>query len=205
MTSRIDDFQIEMTLTAIAAYGGYLLAEQAHVSGILAVVAAGLVLGNFGRPRGMSERTRQAIEQSWDYVAFALNSVVFLLIGLDVPVQAVLGHLGIVVAGAAIALLARAAAVYLLLGLLHLVRAGISLRWQHLIVWSGLRGTVALALALSVVQRGGEFQVVAALVYGVVLVSILLQGTTVGPLTRRLLGPPAGQPAELPGGGGGVS
>jgi len=196
VTSRVDDFQVEMTLTAIAAYGGYLLAEQVHVSGILAVVAAGLVLGSYGRPRAMSERTAEAIGHSWDYVAFALNSVVFLLIGLDVPIQAVLDHLGVVLGAAAIALLARAAPVYLLLGSLHLVRSGVSLRWQHLIVWGGLRGTVALALALSISGRGGQFAIVTQLVYGVVLVSLLVQGTTIGPLTRALLRPV--NDAELP-------
>jgi CPA1 family monovalent cation:H+ antiporter len=198
VTSRIDDFQVEMTLTAIAAYGGYLLAQQLGVSGILAVVASGIVMGNYGRPRAMSDRTARAIEQSWEYVAFALNSVVFLLIGLSVPVQDVLGRIWIVLGAAAIALLARAATVYLLLGSLHLVRSGVSLRWQHLVVWGGLRGTVALALALSIAPRGGEFAVVAALVYGVVLVSLLVQGTTIGPLTRLLLGPEPRESAQLP-------
>jgi CPA1 family monovalent cation:H+ antiporter len=154
------------------------------------------VLGNYGRPRAMSERTAQAIEHSWDYVAFALNSVVFLLIGLDVPIQAVVDHLGVVLGAAAIALLARAAPVYLLLGSLHLVRSGVSLRWQHLIVWGGLRGTVALALALSISGRGGQFAIVTQLVYGVVLVSLLVQGTTIGPLTRAMLRP--AKDAELP-------
>jgi len=188
LTSRIDDFQVEMTLTAIAAYGGYLLGQQVHVSGILVVVVAGIVIGNYGRPRGMSERTRQAVDQSWDYVAFALNSVVFLLIGLNVPGEELLNYPLVAVGAAAIALLARAAAVYLVSGLLHLARRGVSFRWQHLMVWSGMRGAIALALALSVAQRGGDFATVSALVYGVVLVSIVLQGVTIGPLTRVLLG-----------------
>jgi Na+:H+ antiporter len=188
LTSRIDDFQVEMTLTAIAAYGGYLLAQQVHVSGILAVVVAGIVIGNYGRPHGMSERTRQAVDQSWDYVAFALNSVVFLLIGLNVPSKELLDYPLVAVMAAAIALLARAAAIYLVSGLLHLARRGVSFRWQHLMVWSGMRGAIALALALSVSHRGGDFATVSALVYGVVLVSIVVQGVTIGPLTRLLLG-----------------
>jgi len=75
VTSRVDDFQVEITLTAIAAYGGYLAGEYLHVSGILTVVAAGIVVGSFGRPRGMSARTQQAIDLCWDYVAFVLNSL----------------------------------------------------------------------------------------------------------------------------------
>jgi len=188
LTSRIDDFQVEMTLTAIAAYGGYLLGQLVHVSGILVVVVAGIVIGNYGRPHGMSERTRQAVDQCWDYVAFTLNSLVFLLIGLNVPLQQLLEFQWVVVAAAAIALLARGAAVYVVFGPLRLARRGVSFRWQHLMVWSGMRGAIALALALSVAQRGGDFATVSALVYGVVLVSIVIQGVTIGPLTRLLLG-----------------
>ena len=188
VSTRVDDFQLEMTLTAIAAYGGYLLGELLHVSGILTVVAAGIVVGNYMRPRGMSERTRRAVDNTWDYVAFALNSVVFLLIGVDVPLRIMIDNLGAVLATAAITLVARAAAVYVLLGPLQLARGTLSFRWQHLIVWSGLRGAIALALALSIAERGGQFARISALVYGVVLVSILVQGVTIGPLTRTLLG-----------------
>jgi CPA1 family monovalent cation:H+ antiporter len=186
VTMRVNDFQIEMTLTAIAAYGSYLLADQLRVSGLLAVVGAGLVMGNYGRPRGMTPQTRQAVDHNWEYVAFVLNSVVFILIGLDVPLADLLSHLGPILLAAGIALLARAASVYLTLGPLHLVRSGVDLRWQHLLVWSGLRGALALALVLIVSQRGGEFGTISALVYGVVLASILVQGTTIGPIARLL-------------------
>jgi CPA1 family monovalent cation:H+ antiporter len=185
VTSRIDDFQVEITLTAIGAYGSYLLAESVHLSGILAVVAAGLVLGNLGRPRAMSQRTQEAVTLFWDYVAFALNSLVFLLIGLEVARHDLIAGLGVVAGAAAIALLARALAVYLVLGVLHPLPWRVSLRWQHLIVWSGLRGAIAVALALSL---SGEFQSLRGPTYGVVLASILVQGATIGPLTRRLLG-----------------
>jgi monovalent cation:H+ antiporter, CPA1 family len=124
VTSRIDDFQVEITLTAIGAYGSYLLAETLHLSGILAVVAAGLVLGNLGRPRAMSPRTQEAVTLFWDFVAFFLNSLVFLLVGLDVPWAEVRTELGVIVAAALITLLARAIAVYLVLGLLHPLPGG---------------------------------------------------------------------------------
>lgn len=187
ITSRIDDFPVEITLTAIGAYGSYLLAESLHLSGILAVVAAGLVLGNFGRPRAMSVRTQEAVTLFWDYVAFLLNSVVFLLVGLDVPWSDVRGQLPAILLAALIALLARAVAVYGVLGLLHPLPWRVSLRWQHLVVWSGLRGAIAVALALSLTETDRQFDSVRALVYGVVLLSILVQGTTIGPLARFLL------------------
>jgi CPA1 family monovalent cation:H+ antiporter len=187
VTSRIDDFPVEITLTGIGAYGSYLLAETFHLSGILAVVAAGLVLGNLGRPRAMSPRTREAVNLFWDYVAFLLNSVVFLLVGLDVPWTEVRTELAAIAVAALITLLARAVAVYLVLGLLHPLPWRISFRWQHLVVWSGLRGAIAVALALSLTERSSAFESIRALVYGVVLVSILVQGVTIGPLARLLL------------------
>jgi monovalent cation:H+ antiporter, CPA1 family len=187
VTSRIDDFPVEITLTGIGAYGSYLLAESLHLSGILAVVAAGLVLGNLGRPRAMSARTQEAVMLFWDYVAFLLNSVVFLLVGLDVPWSEVRSLLPGIVVAALIALLARAVAVYAVLGLLHPLPWRVSFRWQHLILWSGLRGAVAVALALSLTETNPQFSSVRALVYGVVLLSILLQGSTIGPLARLLL------------------
>jgi CPA1 family monovalent cation:H+ antiporter len=194
VTSRIDDFPVEITLTGIGAYGSYLLAESLHLSGILAVVAAGLVLGNFGRPRAMSVRTQEAVTLFWDYVAFLLNSVVFLLVGLDVPWSEVRGQLPGILVAALIALLARALSVYGVLGLLHPLPWRVSLRWQHLIVWSGLRGAIAVALALSLTETDPQFNSVRALVYGVVLLSILVQGSTIGPLARLLLREPGEAP-----------
>jgi CPA1 family monovalent cation:H+ antiporter len=136
----------------------------------------------------MSARTQEAVTQFWDYVAFVLNSVVFLLVGLDVPWSEVRGQLPGILVAALIALLARAVAVYGLLGLLHPLPWRVSFRWQHLIVWSGLRGAIAVALALSLTETSPQFNSVRALVYGVVLVSILVQGSTIGPLARLILG-----------------
>jgi CPA1 family monovalent cation:H+ antiporter len=188
VTLRIDDAQIEITLTAIAAYGGYLLAESVQVSGILAVVCAGLVMGNYGRPRGMSARTQAAVLTFWDYVAFLLNSAVFVLIGVDVPWRDLVAHWPLALAGAGIVLLARAVTVYPLLALLRPLGRAVNLRWQHLIVWSGLRGAIALALLLSLQsEQPAEFAAIRGPIYGVVLLTILVQGVTIGPLTRLLL------------------
>lgn len=202
LLARVDDPQIEITLTAIAAYGGYLLGESLHVSGLLTVVAAGLVLGNYGRPRAMSERTRSAVSVFWDYVAFVLNSVVFLLIGADAPWSTLAGEGWVVLGAVGAVLAARAVSVYGLLALLRPLGRHINLRWQHLIFWSGLRGAIAIALLLSLTRTGSEFDTVRALVYGVVLVSIVVQGLTIGPLARIALphGATAHDEAEAAGG-----
>ena len=187
LTRRIDDPQVEITFTVLAAYGGYLLAELAGVSGILAVVGAGLVMGNYGRPRGMSERTQVAVVTFWDYITFLLNSVIFLLIGLDLPAASLFAHLGLVVGAFGIATLARAIAVYGLLALLRPLGRAVNLRWQTIIVWSGLRGAIATALLLSLPQGPAELALIAPVAYGVVLLSIVVQGATIGPLTRWML------------------
>jgi CPA1 family monovalent cation:H+ antiporter len=187
LTSRVDDFQVEISLTALAAYGSYLLADLLHVSGILAVVAAGVVLGSFGRPRTMSPRTQDAVELFWDYVAFLLNSLAFLLVGLEVPYRAVLGQWQLVLLAALIALLARAVTVYGILGSLSRSSFRVPPSWQHILVWGGVRGVIAVALVLSLSGSGGEIGEVRALVYGVMLISIVVQGLTIGPLARYLL------------------
>ncbi|HEX4211934.1 MAG TPA: sodium:proton antiporter [Candidatus Dormibacteraeota bacterium] len=195
VTSRLDDPQVEITLTGIAAYGGYLVADYLHVSPILCVVCAGFVLGNVGRPKGMSERTQAAVDVFWDYVSFLLNTAVFVLIGLDVPWEAIIRVWPLVLAAAGILLVARALAVYPLLIVLRPLGRRINLRWQHLMVWSGLRGAVALALLLSLQTSGpGAYQSLRGLVYGVVLISIIVQGLTMGPVARVLLPHRPGHP-----------
>src|SRR5206468_1204900 len=121
------------------------------------------------------------------YVAFLLNSLAFLLIGLQVPWRDMLQNAGFVALAAVIALLARAATVYLVLGLLRPFGQRVSLRWQHLLVWGGLRGVIAVALVLSLADTDGAMGQVKAMVYGVTLLSIVVQGVTIGPLTRALL------------------
>jgi monovalent cation:H+ antiporter, CPA1 family len=187
LTNRIDDVRVELSLTAAVAYGGYLLGDLVHVSGILVVVAAAIVLGNFGRSHGMSERTQQAVDVFWDYLAFVLNTGVFVLIGLSVPVRELLAQPAAIATGVMVALVARAAAVYLLLPPLSPLHAHVPLRWRHLLVWGGLRGAVATALALSLTGRGDDYEQVRALTYGVVLTSVLFQGATIGPVARVLL------------------
>ncbi len=187
ITGHIDDPQVELTLTALAAYGGYLAGEAIHVSGILTVVAAGLVMGNYGRARNMTPRTQNAVEAVWDYLAFVLNSAIFVLIGAAVPLQLLLKQLPLVAAGVGIVLLSRAVTVYGLLNLLRPLGVRTSWRWQHLLIWGGLRGAVAVALVLSLPSDLPDADAIRALVYGVVLSSIVVQGTTIVPLTRLLI------------------
>jgi len=179
---RIDDYLIETALTTVLAYGAYLVAEHVfHVSGVLAVVAAGLMAGNAG-PRGMSPTTRLVVVNFWEFAAFLANSFVFLLIGLDMHLQILLDN-GIVILWAIIAILvARAVTIY---GLSWVGR-GIPRRWQHVLYWGGLRGAISLALALSLSSQFANRDQLEAMAFGVVLFSLLAMGLSMEPFVKRM-------------------
>lgn len=185
ITSKIDDPQIEIMLTAIVAYGSYLLADNLHLSGVIATGTAGLVVATLG-VRGMSTRTRVAMESFWDFFAFVINSLVFLLIGLEVRLPQLVQNWRSVLLGIAAALAGRIVAVYLFVPLSNLFSDKIPFRWQHILVWGGLRGALALALALSLDRAFPYRGEILALTFGVVIFSILVQGLTVRPLARLL-------------------
>lgn len=179
---RIDDYLIETALTTVLAYGAYLVAEHVfHVSGVLAVVAAGLSAGNAG-PRGMSPTTRLVVVNFWEFAAFLANSFVFLLIGMDMHLQILLDN-GIVILWAIIAILvARAVTIY---GLSWIGR-GIPRRWQHVLYWGGLRGAISLALALSLSSQFANRDELEAMAFGVVLFSLLAMGLSMEPFVKRM-------------------
>jgi monovalent cation:H+ antiporter, CPA1 family len=186
LISRIDDYLIETTLTVILAFGAYLVAESLHVSGVLAVVAAGLVCGNYG-PQGMSPTTRIVLDNFWDYVAFLANSMVFLLIGLQIHVTSLVAEWQAVAWAITAVLAARVVVVYGLGWLSGRLTETMPLSWLHVLNWSGLRGAICLALALSLPDTlGPQREMLQVMTFGVVLFSLMVQGTTMSSLLRRL-------------------
>lgn len=176
--TRLDDYLIETALTFILAYGVYFLAENIHVSGVLAVVAAGLVNGSVG-PKSMSPTTRIVVSNFWEFAAFIANSLIFLLIGLVVdPVLLLQNWQAIIVAILAV-LAARAIVIF---GFSSFSRS-ISFRWKSVLFWGGLRGAISLALALGL---GAQYAQLRAMTFGVVIFTLLIQGTTMGGLVKRL-------------------
>src|ERR1700676_2086123 len=186
ITGTVDDPQIEITLTTILAYGSYLLAFHLHLSGVIATASAGLMLGNFGAKRGMSAGTRTAMQSFWEYISFVMNSLVFLLIGLEIHVREFLQNWGSVLFAIGAVFLGRALSVYLLVPLSNRFAEKIPIRWQHVLVWGGLRGALALALALSLHTAFLYREQILNLTFGVVIFSILVQGLTIKPLLRIL-------------------
>ena len=180
--SFIDDPLIETTLTMVLAFGSYLVAEQFHVSGVLAVVVAGLVSGNLG-PRAMAPSTHILVFNFWDIAAYFANSVVFLLIGLQINLRVLVSDWHVIVWAIVAVLVARAVGVYGLLG----VRSGVPLRYKNVLYWGGLRGAISLALAISLpASLGTAREDIQAMAFGVVLFTLLVQGLTMKPLINKM-------------------
>ena len=187
LIGRIDDHLISTTLTPLLAYGAYLVAEQLHVSGVLAVVVAGLLTGNLGTA-GASPTTKNMIFNLWEFLAFAANSLVFLLIGLDIDLPLLWANLWPIAVAVVAVLISRAVIVYGLTWLTFLgkSRSQIPLRWRHVLFWGGLRGAISLALALSLPAALPERETLEAMAFGVMLFTLLGQGTTLQFLLSRL-------------------
>jgi CPA1 family monovalent cation:H+ antiporter len=184
--TRVDNHLIETTLTTILAFGAYLVADRLSFSGVLAVVTAGLVNGNIS-PQGMSPTSRIVIFNFWEYVAFLANSLVFLLIGLQVNINSLLTAWQPILWAILAVFVARIIVVYGLSWLVRQVAEPIPIRWQHILNWGGLRGAISLALALSLpVTLASERDVIRVMAFGVVLFTLIVQSTTMSPLIRWL-------------------
>jgi CPA1 family monovalent cation:H+ antiporter len=184
---QIDDPMIEITLTTLAAYGSFLAAEQFHFSGVIATVTAGMLCGNYAARTGMSPTTRIAAETFWEYIAFALNSIVFLLVGLRVHIGELVDSWALILAAYAAVTLARAGVVFLVSSLNRANSArSWPAKWGAVLTWGGMRGGLSMVLALALPPALAQRDLLVTVTFGVVLLSILLQGLTMGPLLRRL-------------------
>jgi CPA1 family monovalent cation:H+ antiporter len=182
----VDNYQVEVLLTLAAVTGGYALASKMHVSGPLAMVVAGLIIGNHGRALAMSDTTRRYLDMFWELLDEILNAVLFVLIGMEVIlITFSLNELAAATVAITVTLLARALTVGLPIA--ALTRAlNLPVGSWKVLTWSGLRGGISVALALSL-PPGGARDTVLALTYGVVVFSILAQGLSVGAVTRRAM------------------
>jgi CPA1 family monovalent cation:H+ antiporter len=184
ITKRVDDPMIEITLTVIAAYGSFVLSDQLGVSGVLATVTAGVICGNYGKRIGMSDATKAAIHAFWEYLSFALNSIVFLLIGFEVAYGNLAAAWREVLIAYVAALIARAAVIAAVTLLLHRSAERIPSRWSLVLTWGGLRGALSMVLALGLAPEFSGRQLLVTMTYGVVVISLVLQGLTMPLLLR---------------------
>ncbi len=186
LAGRTTDRLVELTITTLVAYGSFLLAEHLHFSGVLATLAAGMLVGNWGFVGQITDEGRAAVLGFWDYVAFLINSVIFLLIGgrlaqLDIRFTLEATALAVV-----LALAGRALAVYPVVLAFARTRLRVPWAYKHVLFWGGLRGALALALALALPVQIAERDAIVTVVFAVVAFSVFVQGLTMPVLVRRL-------------------
>jgi len=185
MLRSVNNYQVEILLTLALVMGGYALASAIHVSGPIAMVVAGLLIGNHGRVLAMSDSTREHLDSFWELIDEILNAVLFLLIGLEVLI--LVYHIEYFLAALAIipvVLLSRFISVGVPIQVMKKVRE-FSPGVVRLMTWGGLRGGISVALALSL-PRGMEREVILAVTYAMVIFSILVQGLTLGSLAKQV-------------------
>jgi len=188
----VDDHAIELTLSLAAAYGTYLLVDGLHQSGIIATVVAGVVIGTYGRAVGLSKPALEAIDIVWEFIAFVLTAFAFLLVGLAISFGDLLTAAPSIAWAVIAILVGRAIVVYGLLGgaaRLLRQRTGLTdvpLGWLHVMFWAGLRGAVAVAMALSLPEAFPQRALLQEITFGVVLFTLFVQGTTAERLVARV-------------------
>ena len=197
LTRTVDDHLLETMLTMVTAYGSYLLADHFNVSQIISVVTAGIIVGNFGST-SMSETTRHTVDAFWEYAAFIANSLLFLLIGLQLNPAVLWMHATLISLAVLAVILARVLVVYGLCPIASTKLMPIPMNWRHLLFWGGLRGALCMALALSLPVNFAAREQIINMTYGVVMFTLLIQGLTMEPVVK-LLGANKDQPnIDLP-------
>lgn len=189
IAGRSDDHLVETTLTVLAAYGSFMLAEDLHVSGVLATLSAGMLIGNRGQRRALSEVGGRAIIRFWEFAAFLANSVVFLLIGSREAAQPIAAFWLPAVIGTVTVLAGRAAAIYPITPFFARTRMATDKLTRHILFWGGLRGAMALALALGAPESLPEHDALVSVAFAVVAFSIFVQGLTMPLLLRKSAAP----------------
>jgi len=184
MLRQIDNYQVEVLLTLALVMGGYALANALHISGPLAMVVAGLIIGNHGRSLAMTAKTRKHLDMFWELVDEVLNAVLFVLMGMEILVLSFKGeYLLAALVIIPLVLAARYISVGIPISLLRRFRS-FSPQVVEIMTWAGLRGGISVALALSL-PLGPERDVILAITYAVVVFSILVQGLTIGALVNE--------------------
>jgi CPA1 family monovalent cation:H+ antiporter len=187
----VGDHLIELTISVVLAYGSYLIADHFGLSGVIATVVAAVVLGNFGPGRALTDSGADAIDTVWEFLAYLLTALVFLLVGLAIPPARLLGSVGPIAWVVVAMLVGRALVVYGLLGAgsrvgpLPGLATAVPGPWLHVLFWAGLRGAVAVAMALALPVDLPQRALLQEITFGAVLFTLLVQATTIGRVVER--------------------
>ncbi len=185
-TRLFDDHLLEITLTVLLAYGSYLLSEQLHVSSVICCLIAGMVMGNFGSKVAMSASTRLAVNAFWEYAAFIAESLVFLLIGMQIKIELFVKYAPMVGAAILAILVSRLVVIYVIAPFVSSKKKPLPLQWCHLLFWGGLRGSLCMAMALSLPHSFPAREQLIVMAFGVAAFTLFVQGLTIEPLVRFL-------------------
>ncbi|NJL63211.1 MAG: sodium:proton antiporter [Methylacidiphilales bacterium] len=186
LAGRTEDRLVEITFTTAIAYGSFLLAEHLHCSGVLATLTAGLMVGNLGSLGSISDKGRESVESFWEYIAFVANSFIFILIGIRESHEnfgSLLLPIGVAIAAV---IVGRALAIYPLCALFSRSTLRVKITHQHALFWGGLRGALALALALGLPPEMPHRSEIMTVTFGVVAFSVFVQGLTMQPLLNAI-------------------
>src|SRR5713226_8463298 len=180
----VHEAELEIMITLVVAYGAYLAADLVHASGVVSVVAAGIVVARYGSQTGRLKGTQ--LIGFWNVLAFVLNAILFLIVGVALPTTRLLSVAGLALGAYLIMFAARAVPVYTLLGIADIRGSSIPWRWRHMTFWGGIRGALSIALALSVASYPGVSPQVSVIAYGMVVLSLLIQGGLLLPVADLL-------------------
>lgn len=186
LTRFFDDHSLEITLTLLAAYGAFIVAETFHVSGVMAVLLAGIVMGNYGSRTHMSPTTRLAVDSFWEYAAFIAESLVFLLIGIQIELGLLVKYAPQIGIAIVAILVGRLVVIYGLAPFVSSPRHPIPASWRHLLFWGGLRGSLCMAMALSLPSNFPMRESLIITTFGVALFTLFIQGLSFEPLVKLL-------------------
>ncbi|MCB0728352.1 MAG: sodium:proton antiporter [Ignavibacteriae bacterium] len=185
LISHIDNYQVEVLLTLAIVMGGYTLAHYIHVSGPLAMVAAGVITGNHGKEFGMSKVTNEYIDKFWELIDGILNAILFVLIGLELLIVKINPTILIIsIILIFVTLITRYISVWVP-SLLIRFQEKITRKTLVVLTWGGLRGGISIALALSIRPEYGR-DIWVTITYAIVCFSILVQGMTIGKLAKKV-------------------
>jgi CPA1 family monovalent cation:H+ antiporter len=180
----VEEAELEIMITLVVAYGAYLAADVVQASGVVSVVTAGIMVARFGSRTGRLKGTQ--LIGFWNLLAFILNAMLFLMVGIALPTQSLIAVGGLALGAYVIMFAARAIPVYTLLGLADVRGSSIPWSWRHMTFWGGMRGALSVALALSVARYPGVNPEVSVIAYGMVVLSLLVQGGLLLPVADLL-------------------
>lgn len=183
---RTEDHLVELSMTTVAAFGSFWLAEHFHLSGILATTTAGLMIGNLTALGTMTEKGEESVGHFWDFAAFVVNAVIFIVLGINAAYQDFARSLIPILVAIVAVVVGRAIAVYPCSFVFRWSRLRVDSQHQHVMFWGGLRGALALALALGIPTDLSYRQEILTVTFGVVAFSVFAQGLTITTLLRRL-------------------